>query len=340
MSKYRILVSNNIKFCSGLPESEIKELLGSSTYEKARIAFNKNQISKALQSQHTDPNKSDSEMKRKAKKRTKEDLLLQCDEKVAQPSIKEENTVRQTKRDLKMRSKLDRSPSFGKNNELSANFENQNSRYLNASKAHMLNVESPKLHQKAKRSILDSCAQKNFFDSIDNISVCIDESIDVNSTPLSKYMISPSKIRINELQTQLGILDHKADCMENIPCNERLSKFWLSNLDNDPWKKHKYGKLSNLSLAKELEKPFVRGTPLKNFKNLQENFSPANENLFISPKKGFSFGRDIHASSPIKKIPVLRKVYELEDKNCEIFDDDLTKAEYSNLFSNKSNHIQ
>jgi hypothetical protein len=180
--------------------------------------------------------------------------------------------------------------------------------------------------------ILDSCALKNFFDSIDNISVCSGENIDINSTPLSKYMISPSKIRINELQTLLNASDYKADCMENIPCNEKFSKFWLLNFDNDLWQKHNYGS-SNSSPVKELEKPFVRGTPQKNFKNLQENFSPANENIFISPKKGFSFGRNIHTSSQIKKVSLQKKVNELEDKHCEIFDDDLTKAEYSNLFS-------
>ena len=104
--------------------------------------------------------------------------------------------------------------------------------------------------------------------------------------------------------------------------------------------KHQFNRIKNSSVAKEIEKPFIRGTPQKNFKNLHENFSPANENLFFSPKKGFSFGRDIHASSPIKKIPQLRQDYSLEDKHCEILDDDLTKVEYSNLFSNKSNHIQ
>jgi hypothetical protein len=153
-------------------------------------------------------------------------------------------------------------------------------------------------------------------------------------------MASPSKIRMNEIQYNLNVSDQKADCMESIPYHDRLSKFWLSNTDNDPWKKHKYNKIKSTFLAKEYEKPFIRGTPQKNFKNLHENFSPANENSFVSPKKGFSFGRDIHASSPSKKLPLLRQVYELEDKHCEIFDDDITKAEYSNLFSNKSNHIQ
>ena len=117
---------------SGLPESEIKELLGSTTYEKALIAFNKDHISKALQSQHTYPDKSDSERKRKARKRTKEDLLLQCNEKVIQPSIKEDNIADLTKRDFKMRSKLDRSQSFGKDNLFSSNFEIQKSKYLNS----------------------------------------------------------------------------------------------------------------------------------------------------------------------------------------------------------------
>jgi RecB family endonuclease NucS len=132
MSKYLTLVSKCIILYSGLPESEIKELLGITIYEKALIVFNKDNISKALQSQHTYPDKFDSGRKRKARKRTKEDLLLQCNEKVTQQSIKEENIANLTKTDFKIRYKLDRSQSFGKDNLFSSNFEIQKSKYLNS----------------------------------------------------------------------------------------------------------------------------------------------------------------------------------------------------------------
>jgi hypothetical protein len=104
-------------------------LLGNTTYDKALIAFNKDQISKALQSQLTGSNKSDSEeKKRKARKRTKEDILLQCNEKVVQLSWKDEVTTNLSKRDHKMKSKFEGSPSFGKENILSPGFDTQKSK--------------------------------------------------------------------------------------------------------------------------------------------------------------------------------------------------------------------
>jgi hypothetical protein len=143
-------------FYSGLPESEIKELLGNTTYDKALIAFNKDQISKAIQSQLTGSNKSESEeKKRKARKRTKEDIILQCNEKVVQLSCKDEVSTNLSKRDHKIKSKFERSPSFGKENILSPGFDTQKLKNLNGKKVHISNIESP-FHQKVKTSILDS----------------------------------------------------------------------------------------------------------------------------------------------------------------------------------------
>jgi len=69
---------------------------------------------------------------------------------------------------------------------------------------------------------------------------------------------------------------------------------------------------------------------------------PFIEYSYISPKKDLSFGRDITGfklTSPVTKTPIQKQGFMTPYHPTDLFEDDMTKAELSNLFSSKSNQI-
>jgi hypothetical protein len=86
-------------------------------------------------------------------------------------------------------------------------------------------------------------------------------------------------------------------------------------------------------------RPFHKNTPRRDNHEEDSACSPLNRNSFISPKKELSFGKEVLSSTPVVKTPLLKHVYDTPYQQSELLDDDLTKAEFSNLFSNKSNHM-
>jgi hypothetical protein len=63
---------------------------------------------------------------------------------------------------------------------------------------------------------------------------------------------------------------------------------------------------------------------------------------FMSPKKEMQFARDITSyknSPPVTKTPVLNKCLYTPCHPSDLFEDDATKAEFSNLFFSKSNQL-
>jgi hypothetical protein len=59
----------------------------------------------------------------------------------------------------------------------------------------------------------------------------------------------------------------------------------------------------------------------------------------LSPQKELSFGKDLACRFPLSKSPLGKGRYGTPYHHVEMLDDDPTKAEFSNLFSNKSNHM-
>lgn len=84
----------------------------------------------------------------------------------------------------------------------------------------------------------------------------------------------------------------------------------------------------------------MRGTPKRDIRDAYDDVSQENENSFISPKLNeLSFGKDVMNGAPVGRSPMLKQQYGTPLQASEFLDDDITKAEFSNLFSNKSNHV-
>lgn len=160
------------------------------------------------------------------------------------------------------------------------------------------------------------------------------------NSPSVKSYFSPFKPKGNEIQAVATPSERRIDDCLNTPSQDRFRNFWLPNLDSTNWKSLKYPKLKNTPLSKEYVKPFMRGTPKRDIRDAYDDVSQENENAFISPKfKELSFGKDVMNGVPVGRSPMVKQSYGTPLQASEFLDDDITKAEFSNLFSNKSNHI-
>jgi len=191
-------------------------------------------------------------------------------------------------------------------------------------------------------SIIDSLAHKNYLDSYDNKSSlsmnCYDEKVDQNPTLLWKYPISPYKIKWDEFESLVGRdLKIEENCLS--PFIDKLGSFWLNHTDYDDLKNFKSSKLKNTPLRRDVDRQSFKRTPCKGFANLSEIFSPYKENSLISPQKEINFDKVMVTSPFIMKSPLMKQISNIRDQQSEVFDDAYTKAEHSNLFSNKSNQI-
>ena len=190
--------------------------------------------------------------------------------------------------------------------------------------------------------ILDSMPHKNYFDSSDNKSSlsmnCYEEKVNQDTTQQRKYSISPSKIMGGDFESKV-LKDLKIEENFISPFTDKLGSLWLNHIDFDEIKNFKYSKLKNTPQRKAIDKQSYKRTPCKGFENLNENFSPYNENSMLSPKKGMGFGGAMVSSPFIMKSPLMKQISNIKEQQSTFFDDAYTKAENSNLFSNKSNQI-
>lgn len=197
------------------------------------------------------------------------------------------------------------------------------------------NAGTPKQYKRQKTELMASGFKNRvLFDSCDNKSSlslsCAGEQVDVEPfTPLKGYF-SPSKNQIR---------NYEPDELLNTPAQERFQNFWLPNPESTHWKSLRYLRVKNTPLSKDFVRAFSKQTPKKDFDEPNDNNSLLNECSFVSPRKELSFGRDIVSSTPVSKTPISKQIYEVPGHPSELFEDDPTKAEFSNLFSNKSNNI-
>ena len=153
-------MSNLTRF-SGLEEDEIKELLNPKVYEKIKTAFNKEEISKALMSQKITENLLEIPSKRKSRKRTREQLNLQCDEKFIMHPSSTDLSTREPKSRLsrKERKALEKASQ-------NSNSQNQNEDYtvLQISKSEFEEFDKENDSQ-LDSSIAGDFVKHNIFDS-------------------------------------------------------------------------------------------------------------------------------------------------------------------------------
>lgn len=161
----------------------------------------------------------------------------------------------------------------------------------------------------------------------------------IPSSPFPKSYFSPMKMRSNDFQPNHNCPDAGLEEALHTPSRDGFRTFWLQNLDSTNWMSLKYRKSINTPLSKEYVKPFTRGTPMRDIRDCYDDISHCNEDAFISPKfKELSFGKDMAPNQAVGKSPLLKQVYGTPLHASEFLDDDITKAEFSNLFSNKSNN--
>lgn len=341
---------NLITLFSNLSEKEVEELLGTASYVKARTAFNRDLISKAFEERAIEQSvplqKKNSD---RGRKRTREEAMLKCDEKVQLHDSKEECkfkvSYKLTKKGKKPMKRFDRSPSFGKENNFNfAHFGVSKTKFMKTGKLHESSLPFSRKPKVLKKNIFDLRASKSIFDSIDNATPalfsCGEDNVGVDTTPLSKYAHSPAVARTFEAGPYQYGNGQFGDDMEYPTSKDKVGAFWLSGPNPNIFKKDKFSRIRSSLAIPEVPQAFINTTPRKDLGNLDVGFSPDRENSFISPKKELSFGKNLLGASPITKTPLLKKVYELNQQHCDLFDDDLTKAEHSNLFSIKSNNNQ
>jgi hypothetical protein len=237
------------------------------------------------------------------RKRNHKNSDLECHERIPKLSEFESNTdeisLKISKRTSKALSKITSSPSFGKENNPKTTLGFSRCDLIQNDRISITHMDTPK-------------QLKNCF--------------------------SPFKSKGSELNANLNS-EHNVEEDEIVqtPPQDRFRNFWLSNLESTHWKSFKYSKYRSTPLGKEGIRPFIRGTPAINIQDQYDNDSLMNGSNFVSPHKELSFGKSMINASPVTRTPLLKQCYGTPCQPSELLDDDPTKAEFSNMLSNKSN---
>lgn len=167
----------------------------------------------------------------------------------------------------------------------------------------------------------------------------VEEGFCMNTTPQVKYPFSPYKNRNHEASP---VINKEMKFGGNLfsPSQEKDKCFLMSNIEGCEWRNQKESRFHNTPLSKEVEMQMHKRTPWKGFTNLKEYYSPVDKISFMSPKKDNYFGKGTVSSPFVIKSPILKQISALREQHTSVFEDAITKAEHSNLFSSKSNNIQ
>ncbi|CAI2368544.1 unnamed protein product [Moneuplotes crassus] len=332
-------IKNNLK------ENEVKEMLGNTCYNQVRAALYKDKISKILV-----PKKSESKMtipQRNLTKKSEGELQLQCKEKtIIDSSIDTPSKISQSKmskREKKAMRKRLLSPNFDKENHSILNMNEIKEEEINSRRENLSQFNTPLRGEANNSSILDKMLYKNCFDSCDSkspihLSMYEEKDFEQDIAPITKFLGSHRNILAEDYESEIGG-EVKFEANELSPLQDNFRNIWRSCIDSDE-KKH-ISKISHQ--PRELEKMPAKRSACKDFSNLNSNYSPINENNFLSPTKDLCLSRGMISSPFMVKSPLLKAIPALSkvlNNHRDIFDDDITKAENSNLFSNKSNQIQ
>ena len=322
-----------------MPEHELKELLPETLYDNIKLAFDDENLREVLKQKSKSSTKDKILKQRKARKRNYKEASLQCNEKISWVN-KPENLEKVSKNKLcqKKTNKIkDKMAYFRKSEKenYSNHMKSPSNFGMNNMHAPTSNWNTPKQHKRHKTGLNTSGFKNNIlFDSCDNKSSlslsCSGDQIEpVSFTPFkSNYSPNKNLTKNNQMEE-----------MQNTPLQDRFEKFGLPNPDSTHWRSVKYFNGRNTPLCKEFRKVLNKETPKKDFEIANDNNPFINDYNFESPKKELSFGREIVSSTPVNKTPISKQVYDLPCQPSDLFEDDATKAEFSNLFSNKSNHI-
>lgn len=238
----------------------MKELLGDTSYNQIRAALDKDEIHKLILSK-----KSDTKIqipRKNLKKRSKEDSLLQCKEKIMVDSCQETpskfSQSKLSKRDRKALRKRLGSPNFDKENQSILNMNDSKDHHFHSRRENLSQFNTPIKEEGGRYSILDRMLYKNDFESSDSksyINMSIYDKSSNGATPNKKILGSPFKIRVEDLESVMG--QDKLEENGFSPFQDKYRTIWRSYNDSDE-KKHA-PRLHNLSKA--LDKVVVRRSP-------------------------------------------------------------------------------
>jgi hypothetical protein len=253
--------------CRNLSENEIRDKLPEELYKKLTAAFDKTQLKKLLQLK--EKSKMEENHQRKGRKRMRNDISLQCNEKMSKLVVlnhkTEEISLKINKKNKKLKFKQENSPNFEKENQCKESLGFSRLDLVQNDRITVSKFDTPRAMKLFKHSCYESDLKKNIFDTIENksgISIsCLDEK-EVQNTPSLKNYFSPYKIKGCDLNATSSIGNCvDAEDQPQTPSQDRFHNFWLPNIDSTHWKTHKYSKLKNTPLDKDSVRPFIQGTP-------------------------------------------------------------------------------
>lgn len=170
------------------------------------------------------------------------------------------------------------------------------------------------------------------YESFDNKSSyeisCPDEKLHIEHESLIKSFMSPDKIISHHTES---------DDINHTPMRENLKDFWIINSSYNNWKYPFIQKLKNTPNLNDFIKNYNKNTPQKDPDAVNDSSYKDYHDSFMSPKKELSFGKHFINSTPVAKTP--KQTYSTPCHPNDMYEDENTKAEFSNLFSLKSNHF-
>lgn len=317
----------------------MKELLPPSLYSNARIVLDQKNLAKTIAKISTTQKKQEEKEIRKSRKRKFKERLLVWDEEIIKHTDDGKDYInclytikRKNQEKVKDKLEFDRYCSeHDDSKSITSKFSEHNYKDI-INNSIWDNFGN---HQSFKLGILMRDSHKSLlFDSIDNKSsyeiICSDNKLhDDNISPIKNF-ISPNKILADNIEL---------DEINKTPFYEKIRETYNEGYIEGHFKALVIQKFKHTPLSKENFKSFLKNTPKKDLNNILQDHINISDQSFISPKKEISFGKRLMSSPHLSRTPVHKQVFGTPSHPIDLFEDENTKAEFSNLFSNKSNHF-
>ena len=298
----------------------------------------KNKLSRKLAKYSKVQKKQEETDLRKLRKRNFKERLLVWDDEIIKPlDLNRDDTdfpyVIKKKNEAKVKEKMsycDYNGEYIDSKSITSKFSDHNSKDI--SKSLWSNFE--KQHKFKSGSQFKGSHRNLLLDSDENRSSfgmsCYDEGIQQEDISPIKNLMSPDKILINDIYMEE---------VNKTPFQDRIRDVWFENYQEVNLKTNSIPKSKYTPLSKDFCKNIAIRTPKKNFDHYPDNHTSFINSSFISPKKEISFGKKAFTSTPLSKTPIQKQTFGTPSHPIDLFEDENTKAEFSNLFSNKSNHF-
>lgn len=305
-----------------------------------RLAFDEKNLRKTLSKISHCKSKLEEKEARKARKRNYKESLLVCDEQIGKHSeqSKEENNLPfatlSHNNDKIYDDRCEVNLEYSENADWKSVISKHSDAHLNDnSKSSKWGTPLPNKRFKHDMTFLNS--RKNLlYESFDHKSSyeisCSDERLHIeNESPLIKNFMSPDNIIGNHSESE---------DINHTPLRENFKDF--SNINNSyfNWKYPILQKLKNTPNINDFIKNIHNKiSPQRDSDAVNDSSDKEYHDNFASPKKELSFGKNFISSTPVSKTP--KQTYTTPCHPNDLLDDENTKAEFSNLFSSKSNHF-